>query len=215
MEEQQTDNKRIREIKGVVCLGLAVFLLLCLFSYHPQDPSFTRFVVDVQTTHNFIGIIGSYIADSLIRLLGVSSFLLPLALLLYSFIYFLRPELNVATSRLLGFLFVALSFAGLMSLFVRDGFIVYGEQLRAGGLTGYLVIRLLLNYFNTAGTYLILFIVFLISLLFTIEFSVVSVTQRLYELATALVNTGKNRFAAFINFVFHGIKIDRSPQPVI
>ena len=219
MAEQQSDNKRIREIKGVVCLGIAVFLLLCLFSYHPQDPSPFyspyHFAADSQTTHNFTGIVGSYTADSLIRLLGISSFLLPLALLFYSFIYFLRPELNFAASRFLGFFFFVLSFAGLMALFVRDGFTVYGQQLRAGGLAGYFVIRLLLNYFNTAGTYIILFIVFLISLLFTIEFSVVSVTQRLYEFATALIIAGKSRLTSFINFIFHGIKIDRSPQPVI
>jgi DNA segregation ATPase FtsK/SpoIIIE, S-DNA-T family len=86
MEQKQTDNKRVREIKGVVCLALALFLLLCLFSYHPQDPSFTRFVIDGQTTHNFTGIFGSYTADSLIRLIGISSFLLPLVFLLCSFI---------------------------------------------------------------------------------------------------------------------------------
>ena len=107
MEQQQTDNKRIREIKGVVYLALALFLLLCLFSYHPQDPSFTRFVApDGQTTHNFIGIFGSYIADSLIRLLGISSFLLPLVFLLCSFIYFFRPEFNIAANRFLGFFFL-------------------------------------------------------------------------------------------------------------
>ena len=60
MEKHKIDNKRIREIKGVVFLALTLFLLLCLFSYHPQDPSFTRFVADGQTTHNFIGKFGSY-----------------------------------------------------------------------------------------------------------------------------------------------------------
>jgi S-DNA-T family DNA segregation ATPase FtsK/SpoIIIE len=214
MEQKQTDNKRIREIKGVVYLALALFLLLCLFSYHPQDPSFTRFVADGQTTHNFTGIFGSYTADSLIRLLGVSSFLLPLVLLLCSFIYFFRPEFNITADRFGGFFFFALSFAGLLSLFVREGFTVYGEQIRAGGLAGFAIIRLLLDYFNTAGTYIILFLVFIISLIFTVEFSLVSTTQRLYQLTTTLFITAKNRFASFFSFFSGGTKIDRSPQPV-
>jgi S-DNA-T family DNA segregation ATPase FtsK/SpoIIIE len=215
MKQQQTDNKRIREIKGVVYLALALFLLLCLFSYHPQDPSFTHVVPpDGQTTHNFIGIFGSYIADSLIRLLGISSFLLPLVFLLCSFIYFFRPEFNIAANRFLGFFLFALSFAGLLSLFVREGFTVYGEQLRAGGLAGYAIIRLLLSYFNTAGTYIILFLVFIVSLIFTVEFSLVSTTQRLYQFTTVLFIACKNQFASFVNFVFGGTKIDRSPQPV-
>ena len=111
MEQQQTDNKRIREIKGVVYLALALFLLLCLFSYHPQDPSFTHFDADSPTTHNFTGKFGSYTADSLIHLLGISSFLLPLFFFLCSFIYFLRPKFNIAVNRFLGFLFFALSLA--------------------------------------------------------------------------------------------------------
>nr|MBP7342655.1 DNA translocase FtsK 4TM domain-containing protein [Syntrophaceae bacterium] len=96
MEEKATDqNKRTREIKGVVCLALAVFLLLCLFSYSPQDPSFTRFVVDGPATHNLTGKVGSYTADSLIRLLGGAAFLIPLALLALAFQYFLRPAFDV------------------------------------------------------------------------------------------------------------------------
>ena len=214
MEKHKIDNKRIREIKGVVFLALALFLLLCLFSYHPQDPSFTRFVADGQTTHNFIGKFGSYTADSLIRLLGVSSFLLPLVFLLCSFIYFLRPELNIAANRLPSFFFLALSFAGLLSLFIRNGFTVYGEQLRAGGLAGYATSSLLLNYFNTAGTYIILFLIFIVSLIFTVEFSVVTSTTRLYQFAATLFANCKNRFTSFINFAFNSTKIDRSPQPV-
>jgi S-DNA-T family DNA segregation ATPase FtsK/SpoIIIE len=214
MEQHQIDEKRIREIKGVVYLALALFLLLCLFSYHPQDPSFTHFDADGQTTHNFVGKFGSYTADSLIRLLGVSSFLLPLVFLLCSFIYFLRPELDIAANRFPGFLFFALSLAGLLSLFVREGFTVYGEQLRAGGIIGYAIIQFLLNYFNIAGTYIILFLVFIVSLIFTVEFSVVTATQRLYQFVTALFIACKNRFLSLFNFVSGGTKIDRSPQPV-
>jgi S-DNA-T family DNA segregation ATPase FtsK/SpoIIIE len=214
MEQKQTDNKRIREIKGVVYLALALFLLLCLFSYHPQDPSFTRFVADGQTIRNFTGVVGSYTADSLIRLIGISSFLLPLVFLLCSFIYFFRPDFNITADRFGGFFFFALSFAGLMSLLVREGFTIYGEQLRAGGLAGYAIILLLLSYFNTAGTYIILFLVFIVSLIFTVEFSLVSTAQRLYQFTTALFITCKNRFASLFNFVSGGTKIDRSPQPV-
>ncbi len=215
MEPKQTEHKRIREIKGVVFLAVALFLLLCLFSYHPQDPSFTRFVADGQSTKNFTGIFGSYIADSLIRLLGISSFSLPLAFLLCSFIYFLRPELNIVASRFLGFVFFALSFAGLMSLVFREGFIIYGEHFWVGGRAGEGIISILREYFNTAGTYILLLLVFIVSLIFTVEFSVVSTTQRFYQFATALAIAGKNRFASFINFVFHATKIDRTPQLVI
>lgn len=76
--EGATKNRdlRVKEIKGVVFLALAVFLLLSLLSYFPQDPSFTRAVPpDGPATHNLIGKAGSYTADSFIRLLGFGAFL--------------------------------------------------------------------------------------------------------------------------------------------
>src|SRR5208337_1385598 len=120
----------------------------------------------------------------------------------------------IAANRFAGFFFLALSLAGLMSLFVREGFTIYGEQLRAGGLAGYGIIIFLLTYFNTAGTYIILFLIFIVSLIFTVEFSLVSTSQRLCQLAAALLTAGKNRLASFFNFASKDTKIDRSPQPV-
>ena len=114
--EGATKNRdlRVKEIKGVVFLALAVFLLLSLLSYFPQDPSFTRAVPpDGPATHNLIGKAGSYTADSFIRLLGFGAFLFPLALLACSFKFFLSSSFAVDKSRLGGFFFFALSLSGL------------------------------------------------------------------------------------------------------
>ena len=214
MEEKRTDNKRNREIKGVVCLALAVFTLLCLVSYHPQDPSFTRFVVDGKVTHNFTGYIGSYAADSLIRLLGFGSFLLPLILLLCSFKYFLRPSFAIKSGRLLGFFFFVLAFAGLMAIILNGDITIYGETLQAGGIIGALIIRLLLYCFNVAGTYIVLILVFIVTLISLVEFSLVSVAQRVSQSALKIITFGNKRLFDFVNLVFKNIKIERQPQPV-
>ncbi|MGD0022495.1 MAG: DNA translocase FtsK 4TM domain-containing protein [Smithellaceae bacterium] len=214
MEEKKTDNKRTREIKGVVCLALAVFTLLCLVSYHPQDPSFTCFVVDDKATHNFTGYIGSYAADSLIRLLGFGSFLLPLILLLCSFKYFLRPSFAIKSGRLLGFFFFVLAFSGLMAIILNGDITIYGETLKAGGIIGALIVRLLLYCFNVAGTYIILILVFIVTLISLVEFSLVSVAQKFSQFALKLIAFGKSRLSDFVNYVFKNIKTERQPQPV-
>ena len=163
MEETPKDqNKRAREIKGVIFLALAVFLLLCLFSYSPHDPSFTRFVADDTSTHNLTGKFGSYTADSIIRMLGIAAFLLPLALLVCSFQYFLRPAFEISAPRVIGFLFFTLSCSGLSGALFKSGFLLYGENLRAGGLLGAGLDRFLLTYFNAAGSYIILVVLFII-----------------------------------------------------
>lgn len=215
--EKQKDNKRTREIKGVVCLSLALFLLLCLVSYRPQDPSFTHFVVSGQATHNFTGKAGSYTADSLIRLLGIASFLFPFILLACSFKYFLRPAFTINTKRIVGFLFFVLSFAGLMALLFRGSITVYGESLKngTGGLIGVSLVDFLRISFNVAGTYIILILTFVVALTFIIEFSIMSVTERITQFFVALFNLCKSRISSFVNYVLNSVKIEKKPQPVI
>jgi DNA segregation ATPase FtsK/SpoIIIE, S-DNA-T family len=214
MEEKKTDNKMAREIKGVVCLALAVFLLLCLLSYHPQDLSFTRFIAEGKATSNLIGPVGSYTADSFIRLLGVSSFLLPLIFLLCSFQYFLRPAFTIHGSRLLGIFFFAISFAGLMDAIFKS-VKVYGETLRVGGLIGGAAVQLLLNYFNIAGTYILLILIVIVSLIFTVEFSLISVAERLSQNFRSALTAIRNRISALFSSAVSSIKIERNTEPVI
>lgn len=216
MEEKATDqNKRTREIKGVVCLALAVFLLLCLFSYSPQDPSFTRFVVDGPATHNLTGKVGSYTADSLIRLLGGAAFLIPLALLALAFQYFLRPAFDVTLPRLLGFFFLTLAGAGLLGALIKNGVSFSGERLRAGGLIGQGIDRLLLAYFNPAGTYIILIVVFLVALFFTIEFSLVSVTETFTQRIRRFAASLWKRAAGAFTRIFSRPKFETKLPPVM
>jgi len=217
MEKKQTDNKRVREIKGAVCLALALFLLLCLISYHPQDPSFTHFVSGNQTTHNFTGKAGSYTADSLIRLLGAASFLLPVILFICSFKYFLRPEFTINTSRSIGFLFFVLSFSGLMALLISGSITIYGESLTngTGGLIGVFIVGLLRKYFNVAGTYIILFLIFVVSLTFMAEFSIVFFSGKISQFSAGLFSLCKNRISSIVSFVLNSTKIESKPEPLV
>ena len=216
MEESSKDqNKRTREIKGVICLALAVFLLLCLFSYSPHDPSFTRFVGDAASTHNLIGKFGSYTADSIIRLLGVASFLLPVALLALAFQYFLRPAFAIDISRVFGFIFFTLSLAGLAGALLKKGVVVYGEALRAGGLLGAGLVRLLLNYFNAAGTYIIVIVMLIISLYFIIEYSLVSVTEKVSRGAGGLAGKIRERLTALSSKFSSRPKVEIKLAPVL
>ena len=215
MDEKQTDNKRIREIKGVVCLALGAFLSLCLISYHPLDPSFTHFISEGQSTHNFIGNFGSYMADSLIRLLGVSSFLLPLVLFICSFQYFLKPDFEIHTGYFFSFIFLAVALAGLASLIIRNGITVYGESLRSGGLIGFYIIKMLLNFFNVAGAYIIVLLALAISIIMITGLSLVSSFGRGADFAKALLLFCRNRLSALYNFIMNSIKSENKTEPVI
>ncbi|MBN1472027.1 MAG: DNA translocase FtsK 4TM domain-containing protein [Syntrophaceae bacterium] len=220
-QTDKTDNKRMREIKGAVCTSLALILLLCLVSYHPQDPSFTHVPDHLssvsQTTHNFTGKFGSYTADSFIRLWGVASFLLPVILFICSFKYFTRPDFTIGVGRSVAFLFLVFSFAGIMALLISGSVDFRDVSLKNGygGLIGVFIVGLLRKYFNVAGTYIILFLIFVVSLTFMIEFSIVSVTGKVSQSLLSLINFCKSRLSSFVNYVFEKSKTEEKPQPVV
>ncbi|HDQ03792.1 MAG TPA: DNA translocase FtsK [Deltaproteobacteria bacterium] len=215
MEEKIKTKKRNQEIKGLIFLALAIIFLLCLVSYHPEDPSFTRFVPEDTPTQNFMGYIGSYTADSLIRLLGFGSFLLPLLFLLFSLKYFLRPAFIVKKGRVLSFVVFVLTVAGLLSLIFNSGVTIRGEPLQAGGLIGSSIVKILLYFFNIVGTYVVLIVLFLITLILLVEFSLVSLTERFFQSSLNIFSLIKEQIAAFFSFLFRHLKKERKAPAVI
>ncbi len=77
-----TRNRRLNEILGMVILVGAGLLLLALVSYTPTDPSFNTVgqYVTGRPAHNWTGMVGAYLADGTLQLIGVAAFFLPLVL---------------------------------------------------------------------------------------------------------------------------------------
>ncbi|MGZ3580908.1 MAG: DNA translocase FtsK 4TM domain-containing protein, partial [Syntrophales bacterium] len=171
------DDRKVREIWGAIFLAGAIFFLLCLASYHPLDPSFTHFVTDNAKTHNLVGSAGSHIADSLIRLLGIGAFIIPFFLLIISFRYFLDEPFKINLVGVAGLAGLIFSTSALLATSLGD-VQVYGVRLSAGGLLGALSAELLNNYMNQAGTYIILLLVLVISLIIIVNLSLVSASRR-------------------------------------
>ncbi|MCX5848879.1 MAG: DNA translocase FtsK 4TM domain-containing protein, partial [Deltaproteobacteria bacterium] len=129
----------------------------------------------------------------------------------------MRSEFTISASRSAGFLFFVLSLAGIMALLISGSVTIYGESLKngTGGLIGVSIVGQLRVYFNAAGTYIILFLIFVVALTFMVEFSIVSVTERVSQFAIALFNLCKKRISSFVNYVFESVKIENKPQPVV
>jgi len=86
-------KKRVRfsEITGIFLIFLAVFLLISLISYNPNDPSWATATYKGQKAHNFAGKAGASTSEALLQFLGFTSFILPFALF-YMGIKVLFPE---------------------------------------------------------------------------------------------------------------------------
>jgi DNA segregation ATPase FtsK/SpoIIIE, S-DNA-T family len=219
---QVKENERLSragEIKGIVCLTLALFLLLCLVSYHPRDPSFTHFVADGGPVKNWIGSCGSHLADTLIRLFGISVFLIPLVLLVCAARSFTRDDFRIWPAPLAGLIGLFLTAAGLAAHLLAD-VSLYGEKLRPGGFVGHKLALLLGGYFNFTGTLLLLTAVFLVSLILASDFSVVAAGRRVPAAAARTAGGAGNmlrRAAAIVRRGSTGLDAEgpRSEEPRI
>ncbi|MDX9820444.1 MAG: DNA translocase FtsK 4TM domain-containing protein [Syntrophales bacterium] len=210
MPIKTTPQRRAREISGVICLAFAVFLLLALASYHPEDPSFTRYVPEGTRTLNWVGSAGSYTADSAVRLLGLASFLLPVILIAIAFKYFLQEVFEIRPLGVLGVAGLIFSISGLLSLAVEQ-IPLYGTSLRTGGLLGWGSVRLLSPSFNYTGSYIVFLAVLMLSLIVIGNISVVALAAgaRRAFLAASRWIAAKGSAAAFR---FHKMKRRRQAE---
>jgi len=201
---------RFREIKGVLCLALSLFLFLCLFSFSPEDPSPMKFIGDPPSTRNWTGIVGSYTAGWMIFLLGLASFLLPASSLALAFQFFRRPEFSLKTPRVFGFLSLTLSLAALSDALIRGGVTVYGATFPSGGILGAGLVRFLQGYFNPAGTFILLIAWMMVSLFFIIDFSLVSTTEKFLQSVREGLSAFKGRAVSFFTGWFARATAEKS-----
>jgi S-DNA-T family DNA segregation ATPase FtsK/SpoIIIE len=170
--------KRAREIYALLFLALAVLLLLSLISYHPGDSSFNRFLTEARAPHNLIGVCGSYTADALFRLLGLTAFLLPLFFFLLALTYFWPDPFPNYPTRIISFFAFMASVAGLIAHLQSD-ISIFNTPLQTGGLLGDLLTHLLSRYFNPIGAGLLFILAITITLMVMIDFSLLAFTRRL------------------------------------
>ncbi len=168
----------MKEIGGVISIAFAVFIFLCLFSYSPHDPSLTHFVAGKVRIVNYGGLVGSYLSDALLRIFGMTSYLFPVFLALFSCRLFIggRFGISILSSLMgsIGLVFVASAF-----LAERHGPItVSGVDLSPGGLLGTWTLTLLYSGLNQIGTDIVLVVILVISVMVTLDTSIVTVVRR-------------------------------------
>src|SRR3974390_1912260 len=113
-----TANKRLNELIGFLALVCAAFLVLALVSSSPLDPSLNTAATPLVTrpTDNWVGVFGAIGADIAFQLFGVSAFLLPVFLTLFSLRWFRSRPIQSPWAKVLGSSALVVSVAGLIGL---------------------------------------------------------------------------------------------------
>ena len=157
-------KRRLREAGALLLLPLALYLLVCLFSYNALDPSGSH-VGQAEHARNFGGMLGAYVADLLRYLFGMVAYAFPL-LLLGLGVHVLRHRDEKTTShwepslRLIGSVFFFITAPGLCWLNFPDSDMA---PEGAGGVIGEAVGKGLQYVFGFKGAPLLLLALFLVA----------------------------------------------------
>jgi len=157
------------EIISILILGFAVFLLICLVSYSPNDPSWNTVTTAGKQISNFGGRLGATMADLLIQSFGLASMVIPLYLL-GIFLAMMTTKKSPPWSSYPGALLLLLSTSIWASL-IRPSLNYHQQTLKTGGFFGHLMSQFFLSYLNMVGTCLIMLIIVSLAIIVTTHIS--------------------------------------------
>lgn len=168
-------TRRIKEeVAGVVVTLFSVYITLSLYSYSKWDPSFLTH--SRGPVRNYGGIIGSYISDILLSLLGYVSYLFPFFLIFYGIKRLLGKEKR--KELLVGLPLFIISIPVLLSL-ISGTFGI--NNVLYGGLWGEeasVILRMLLSL---PGAYIFTLSIFFSSIIIMSPVSTADVLKKVFE----------------------------------
>jgi len=150
---------------GVILTAIGLFLLISLASYNPQDVSLNSTGSSAGDVKNLGGIVGAYLADIIIQLLGWGGYLIPLLFLFLGVTRFQTKQLGGWLLRGAGGVGFLLSVCVLLQLKMGASEVMGGVQRDAGGIIGRLIADTLTKLFNLPGAYIMVLAILLASLL--------------------------------------------------
>jgi DNA segregation ATPase FtsK/SpoIIIE, S-DNA-T family len=166
-----TRNRRLNEMIGMIVLVGAGLLLLALASYTPSDPSFNTVgsYIAGRPAHNWTGMVGAYLADAMMQLIGVAAFFLPLVLGRLGLCWMRSRPAGSPLAKTLGLgLWVLFGPAAIALL---PGHLMWRHALPIEGITGRLLADFMVQYLNLPGACIVLGLMVALSLYLATTFT--------------------------------------------
>ncbi|WP_454830792.1 DNA translocase FtsK [Pseudoxanthomonas wuyuanensis] len=172
-----------RDLALIAIAPLLLYLLASLFTFSPQDPSWSQAGSLTAPIHNLGGRVGAWLADMLLYLFGYVAFLLPVVLGAVAWIALFGMDSDGDGEADLG---PALRLVGMVGFLISATGLLYLRGVPAahfsagsGGILGTLVGKSLLSGFGSLGGNLFLLALFLVSVTLATGLSWFAVMERI------------------------------------
>ena len=166
-----TRHRRLNEIIGLVVLVAAVLLMLALVSYTPSDPSFNTVggYASGRPAHNWTGIVGAWVADSSLQVVGVAIFLLPLVMVRLGIGWMRSLPAGSPYAKAIGLGIWAVFAPAAIALL--PGHMLWRHSLPIEGVTGRILADLMVEYLNLPGACIVVTLMVALSIYLATTFT--------------------------------------------
>ncbi len=155
------------DVIAVLWVFAAVLLGLSLASYHPTDPSLNSLAHSLKA-QNWCGVVGSFIADGIYQLFGLSGWFLPAVFLRLGIAAYRGLILPWKSRQVFWFAMSVLSSSALLAHYFSAEKI-FQQQVLVGGLLGWALSKAFVGFLNPIGFQVFMTGLFLISMMFIFQ----------------------------------------------
>jgi DNA segregation ATPase FtsK/SpoIIIE, S-DNA-T family len=166
---EASHRTRTGDYLAIVVLAVAAFVMVCLLSYDPRDPSF-NVVTHKAGVSNLGGLVGSHIADALVQVLGLAALFVPLAMLILA-TRLAAPSLFTQRWTAVCSALVLLSVLAVLMERLRLGPLLGVVPAHAGGAVGSFLHASCFKYFGRIGEIIVICTLMLVSVLHIMRIS--------------------------------------------
>lgn len=191
------------DVKAIGFLSLGLFVALALVSYNPKDPSFNSIGHGFKTM-NYCGLLGSFLADLVYQLIGLSAWLAVAGLFQVSILSFKGAPTELKNMRIVWLAILICGLSALTAIYWPHTKI-FENQIYPSGLLGLGLASGLVKILNEIGAQIILWALSSVMVVFCFEISLREMVMNLYDfLADTLERSYKSDF--FKNWKWPEIK---------
>lgn len=170
-----------KDVLAVLLAVIAVFVVLCLVSYHPADPALNS-MSNVKQIKNLGGVVGAYTSDILLTIFGISAYVVAVLLFLMSLLQLVGRKLKLRVREVVFYVLLLFSASALFHLRFET-IDIRGHAIGGGGMIGGLIGELLVNYLNRSGAALILSACVLLFFMLSTHITLVSIGDAIYTVS--------------------------------